>query len=92
MSVLTKSQFDTLYNSAGAGTFLDNSTQSIVEASMRAFAKDIEDSFFNLNDNKYSGAAGVYLNITDITGLKAITTVGVSVGFIIFFRDSILLM
>jgi hypothetical protein len=88
MSVLTKSQFDTIYNSSGSGTFLDNSTQSIVEASMRAFAKDIEDSFFNLSDNKYSGAAGVYLNITDTTGLKAIVTVGVSVGFIIFYRDS----
>jgi len=88
MANLTKAQFDTLYNSAGSGTFLDNSVQAIVEGSMRAFAKDIEDSFFNLNDNKYSGAAGVYLNITDTTGLKAVTTIGVSVGFLIFYRDS----
>lgn len=88
MAVLTKSQFDTLYNSSGSGTFLDNSSQAIVEASMRSFAKDIEDSFFNLTDNKYSGAAGVYLNISDTTGLKAVTTVGVTVGFLIFYRDS----
>ena len=88
MSVLTKSQFDLVYNQSGSGSFLDNSTQSIVEATMRQFAKDVEDSFFNLSDNKYSGAAGVYLNITDTTGLKAIVTVGVAVDFIIFFRDS----
>ncbi len=51
MAVLTKAQFNTIYNSSGSGTFLDNSTQSIVEASMRQFAKDILDSVLFIGDN-----------------------------------------
>ena len=51
MAVLTKTNYEIKYNSSGSGSFLDNSTQSIIEATMRGFAKDTSDSLMYLGSD-----------------------------------------
>ena len=51
MTQLTKLAFNTLYNSSGSGAFLNNSSQAIVESTMRQFAADIKDSVLFIGDN-----------------------------------------
>lgn len=50
MSYLTQAQFEALYNSSGSGTFATNSSNNIGSASFRAFAKDISDSLFTVDN------------------------------------------
>lgn len=88
MAEVTKTVFDTTYNQSGSGSFLDNTSQAIQASTVRQFAKDIEDSTFFLKDNAFNGAAGIYLNISDTTGLKTVVTASVVVGPLIFYRDS----
>lgn len=87
MSLKKRSDLQTLYGSSGS-QFPDNTTGAITPAIERAFGQDATDSHFNLVDDQYTGARGVYVPITDITTLKAVITVGVSVNIMIFFRDS----
>ena len=50
MSQLNQAQFEALYNSSGSGTFATNSSNNIGSASFRAFAKDISDSLFSMQN------------------------------------------
>lgn len=87
MSVQKRSDLQTLYGTSGS-QFNDNTTGDITPTRMRGFGQNSTDSHFNLLDDKYTGAGGLYLNITDTTGLKAVVTVGVSVNIVIFFASS----
>lgn len=50
-SIKTRTQFDTKYNSSGAGSFPDNNVQAIIESIMREFAEEIKlSTVFNLDD------------------------------------------
>ena len=72
MSQKTATQFNTIYNSSGSGSFPDNNAQAIVESIMRQFAEDIKDSFFNLLD----GAFGIPTAIVYTADLNDITQAG----------------
>jgi hypothetical protein len=50
MSILTQQALEALYNSSGSGTFATNSSNNIGSASFRAFAKDLSDTFFALQN------------------------------------------
>lgn len=87
MSAQARSALVALYGASGS-QFPDNTTGDITPAIERDFGQALTDSHFNLIDDKFSGSGGVNPNITDTTGLKAIVTVGVAVGVIVFYRDS----
>lgn len=87
MSQLTKSQYNTKYNSSGTGSFLDNTTQLITASIMRVFALDNKDSIFFLSDNAYNGALGLSSSITSTTDLKTVVTTSLS-NVIVVYRDS----
>lgn len=87
MSNQKRSVLQSNYGISGS-QFPDNTTGLITPAIERAFGQDITDSHYNLTDDAYTGAKGVYLgNITDTTGLKAVVTVGVQIGTIVSFFD-----
>lgn len=82
----TRNSLLALYGTAGS-EFPDNTTGDISEGDMRGFGQAVAVSHFNLTDDAYSGAKGIYPNITTIAGLKAIVTVGVPVNIVVMFRD-----
>ncbi len=87
MSSKKRSDLQSLYGTSGS-QFPDNTSGDITPSIVRSFGQDDTDSHFNLIDDAYTGAKGVYLgNVTDTTGLKAIVTVGVQVGTIVSFFD-----
>lgn len=87
MSAQKRSDLQALYGSSGS-QLPDNTSGDITPNDLRSLGQDITDSEFNLIDDAYSGAKGFYLNITNTTGLKAIVTVGMTNGVIVFYRDS----
>lgn len=87
MAQQNRSALKTKYGNSGS-QFPDNTSGAITPSIMRGFGEDDADSSFNLLDDAYTGAKGVYLgNVTDTTGLKAVVTVGVQVGTIVTFFD-----
>ena len=91
MAVRTRTQLEAEYNNPTGGSFPTNTTQYIGSAQVRAQSKDLSDSLFNLTDDKYIGAAGLKpglssTNATAIATIKAITTVGLSVGVFVVQR------
>ena len=84
---LTKLLYNTKYNSSGSGTFLDNTIEAIIAASMREFALDSKDSIFFLLDNAYNGASGLNALTHTIANLKSILTVSIN-NVIVFYRDT----
>jgi len=90
MSAQKRSDLQALYGSSGS-QLPDNTSGDITPSDLRSLGQDITDSEFNLIDDKYTGAAGVYLSgVTDTTSLKAIVTVGVTLNIIVFYVDSTL--
>ncbi len=90
MSASKRSTLQTAYGSSGT-QFPDNTSGDITPAIERAFGQDLTDSHFNLIDDKYTGAAGIFLNgITDTTSLKTLVTVGVTLNIIVFYVDATL--
>lgn len=84
MAKLSKIAFVNKYNSL----FADNSTRLITEGTMRTFTADLAASFLNTTDQNFDGVQGDSPGISTITDLKAIVTVGLSIGVFITFRDT----
>lgn len=87
---MSQQQRSTLQGSYGtSGTeFPDNSTREISEGDMRGFGQNLIDSHFNLIDDALTGATGTKSGLSTITNLRAVVTVGVSLGVYIMFRDT----
>lgn len=88
MSSNSRSILQGLYGAAGT-TFPDNTSGDIHPVDVRSFGQDVTDSSFNLSDDKYTGAQGIYLNVASLSDLKALTTVGVQVNILVFFQISL---
>lgn len=68
MAQINRSTWDTTYNQSASGSFKNNSTQAIIEATMRAFSKDAEDSLAFLSDaNVFTVSNNTAINITGNT-------------------------
>lgn len=91
MSQLNKTQFEATYEDSVTGTFLTNTTQAIGSDDLRQFAEDIRESVpFTLSD-QFTWAKGLNSGISNtsagaIAAVKAITSVGVSVGVFLMQR------
>lgn len=84
---MNKAAFEAYFNSPSSGKFKNNTTQDIEPEDERDLVTKIKDNVFFLDDHLYSGARGLLAPVSNIAGLKAIQTVNLVYGIVVFFPD-----